>query len=308
MKKLPALALVLCASSLAFAQTVATVNGQAIDSSRIDGMLRECAPDPIAACSNDAMGFSFLLGTVLNNEPYRQEALKMGLRPDPEAVAALDALPESTAFFYKEVDWPFAALRKAYADQRHPSDQEIEAAYKRLAAYAQKNIGGVDETAYREIVVKDRAQARKALAEIKSGRPFVEVMLNRSVDPGKTAQATAQGLKKSVVTGEMNDRFGIGALAAGEVSHEPFYDVEARVFRIFKAESVRPAQNPSYEQSKEGVRRYLKDLYAFGKLDALKRRAQISCDDTDAAVSTQSTESLEDQLKNDANGMAYLWL
>lgn len=57
MKKIAFLTLTLLASSVSWAQTVATVNGQPIDSSRVDSLLEQCKPLALIgdrSCADDA--------------------------------------------------------------------------------------------------------------------------------------------------------------------------------------------------------------------------------------------------------------
>lgn len=312
MKKLAALAfaLALPATAPAFAQNACSVNGVAIEQSRIDQLYSRCAQDPLAGCGKDEMGKSLLFQEALNVEPLRQEAIKMGLGPDPRAVEYLSSDPATTAFHYKEITWPRDQLFKAYVDQANPSEQEVEAARLRLSRFAKDHLGELKEWTYREIRFPDLGQAQAALKAIKAGRPFAEAAAEQASAKGAQPEPTPadpNALKKAIVTNEKNDRLLLGRMGKGDVSEAPVYDEVAQTFSIVKIESVGvPANVPDPARAKEGARRYLKEIAALEKIDGLVKQARFDCANADDAKTAQSGKGAE-ELKDDMTAIAYLW-
>lgn len=134
-----------------------------------------------------------------------------------------------------------------------PTEQDVETAYKAAAAFAQQaQKRGEKEYLYREIVAKSKKEADLALKEIRSGRPFDRVMLNRSVDPDKKAAANG-GLKTTAVAQSDGPWSALAWMQPGAVSAEPIYDFSERVYSIYKLEGSRPMRIPTLTESRGGI-------------------------------------------------------
>lgn len=279
MKKFAAFVLALAVSSAAFAQTVATVNGTPIDGKRIESLARTLAQDSQMMMDNDEDGFRRVLEWAIDAEPYRQEALKMGLAPDGETVADLSAQGGTAALRYKELDWPREQLLKLRAARCNPSEQEIRTFYNAASAAAkQAKIKGAQQYLYNEIVLKTKKQADLALKEIRSGQPFDQVMLNRSVDPAKNAAANG-GLKTTAVAQSDGPWSALAWMQPGAVSAEPIYDYDARDYHIYLLQGAQPMRIPTLTESRGGIVKFVKNHMAWIQLDKLAAQAKIECDD-----------------------------
>lgn len=271
----------LLASSVSLAQTVAEVNGQPIDSSRVDSLLEQCKPLALIgdrSCADDA-DFSSMLGRILLYEPLRQEAQKLGLSQDKQNKGE-----SGGDFLEREVDWPENALLKELIRRHNPSDKEIAAMYKRLAQQVKELKGGVQEKTYREIVAKTQKEAELALAEIKAGKSFAEVAKAHSIEPDaplKTARVTLESAT------------GVEELKPGQVSDRPWSEPGRHV--IYKVESSKPATIPPLSQSKKGVVELLKNQAAKKRIEELYKQSKVDSDDKEALKSIREKQFLSGQ-------------
>ena len=273
--------LTLLASSVSWAQTVAEVNGQPIDSSRVDSLLEQCKPLVLIgdrSCSDHA-DFSSMLSRILLHEPLRQEAQKLGLSQDKQ-----DKGESGEDFLERKVDWPENALLKELIRRHNPSDKEITAMYKRLAQQVKELKGGVQEKTYREIVAKTQKEAELALAEIKAGKSFAEVAKAHSIEPDaplKTAHVTLESAT------------GVKELKPGQVSDRPWSEPGRHV--IYKVESSKPATIPPLNQSKKGVVELLKNQAAKKRVKELYKQSKVESDDKEALRSIREKQFLSGQ-------------
>lgn len=271
----------LLASSVSLAQTVAEVNGQPIDSSRVDSLLEQCKPLALIgdrSCADDA-DFSSMLGRILLYEPLRQEAQKLGLSQDKQNMGE-----SGEDFLEREVDWPENALLKELIRRHNPSDKEINAMYKRLAQQVKELKGGVQEKTYREIVAKTQKEAELALAEIKAGKSFAEVAKAHSIEPDaplKTARVTLESAT------------GVEELKPGQVSDRPWSEPGRHI--IYKVESSKPATIPPLSQSKKGVVELLKNQAAKKRIKELYKQSKVESDDKEALRSIREKQFLSGQ-------------
>ena len=276
MNKIAAFLLALAASSAAFAQTVAEVNGEPIDSARVERLAKAC-------CADSRDRFSEALALAISYEPFLQQARKMGLSPDPDVIRDLSSQPSSNAFHYREFEWAQDQLIRAYAEMYVPTDQDVETAYKAAADFAQQSQKrGEKEYLYGEIVTKSKKEADLALKEIRSGRPFAEIMLRRSIDPAKKAQAAPDGMKSTPLMNAPRKWDGLGMMAPGDVSGEPIYDFSERVYSIYKLEGSRPMRIPTLAQCRPAVERFVKRYMAQKETYDLSAGALVESNNRDA--------------------------
>ena len=172
MKKqiLSSLALAVLATSAAWAQNVAIVNGKAVPSSRVEALSQQVAAQGKPVTPEMA---AQIKEEVINREVFMQEAQKRGI----------DATDEYKVQF--ELARQAILIRALFADyqKKNPvTDADVKAEYDKFVA----SNGGKEYRAS-HILVETADEAKKLIAEIKKGGKFADIAKKNSKDPGSGA-------------------------------------------------------------------------------------------------------------------------
>lgn len=148
-------------------ETIATVNGVAVPSSRMDFMLQQQrsrgAPD------NDQTR-SMIREELVNREVVAQEAQRAGLAKNPDVQMQIDLARQEILVGAYLRDW----VRK------HPvSDAEVQKEYDRA-----KSQSGDKEYRARHILVDTEDEAKSIIAQLNKGAKFDELATKSSKDTG----------------------------------------------------------------------------------------------------------------------------
>ena len=155
------------AKPAAKANAIATVNGVAVPSSRMDFLVQQQrgrgAPD------NDQTR-SMIKDELINREVVVQEAQKAGLAKSADVQAQLDIARQEIIVGAYLRDWV----------KKHPvSDADVQKEYDRARAQS-----GDKEYRARHILVESEDQAKDMIAQLKKGAKFDELATKNSKDPG----------------------------------------------------------------------------------------------------------------------------
>lgn len=194
MKKLILSLAAIGACSLAFAETLATVNGEKIDSSYIDKQVKILTSDPTPAVKDTPELREELLARAINNEIFKQAAVKRGVDKSAGYKAKLKEIDKQSKklgldkqpFFKERLEFTRGELLaeelgRSLIESAKPTEKEIADEYKKYADFYK----GTKKATFREIVVKDDAAADLVYKDLKAGKPFADVLQDRSIDPHK---------------------------------------------------------------------------------------------------------------------------
>jgi len=169
MKRLSTLVFACLLALPAHAQTLATVNGQAITKKQQDDVVAML----VARGETDTPELrEQIKQDMINNAIFVQAAEKAGLDKKPEVIHALTIARQSTLA---------QALMADHLEKNPVSDQAIQARYDEIAT-AQ---AGRQEYKLRHILVKEEADAKQLIADIKAKKTTFEAAAKKSsIDPG----------------------------------------------------------------------------------------------------------------------------
>lgn len=173
MKRFAVLALSCALAAPLAAQNIVTVNGQSISQKQFDDFIS-------LLIKQGAQDSPELREQVKNEMTIRliavQEAEKAGLDKKAEVAQELDLARQGILV---------RALLSDYIEKNPLSEKDYKAEYERL----KKEEAGQKEFKVSHILVKDEAEAKKLLADIKAKTiSFADAAKQNSMDPGSGAQ------------------------------------------------------------------------------------------------------------------------
>jgi peptidyl-prolyl cis-trans isomerase C len=227
------------ATTSAFAQNIAVVNGTPIPKARADALVAELvqtdSPQLQAAVREE----------LKNREIMMQEAEKRGITNDPSVKAQMALAAQSVAI---------RALIQDYAKNNAPTDAELRAKYDE----AVKQVQG-KEYHLHHILVDNEQQAKDIIAKLKAGASFDDLAKQYSKDTGSAQHggdldwanlqsyvpefgAAAQKLQKGQITDTpVHSQFGWHVIRLDDVRDvkvPPFEDVKAQLAQQMQQEKV----------------------------------------------------------------------
>jgi peptidyl-prolyl cis-trans isomerase C len=246
---LSTLALAVLATSSAWAQNVAIVNGKPVPTARVEALTKQVAAQgqgqPITPEVREQ-----IKQEVINREVFMQEAQKRGI----------DATDDYKVQF--EMARQAIMIRALFADfqKNNPvTDAEVKAEYDKFAA-----ANGGKEFRASHILVETEDQAKKLIADIKKGGKFADIAKQHSKDPGSGANggdldwASANSYVKEF--SEAMTKLEKGKMTDVAVKSQFGY-------HIIRLDDMRQAQLPPLEQVKPQISQQLvqQKLAAFQK-------------------------------------------
>jgi peptidyl-prolyl cis-trans isomerase C len=249
MKKqiLSTLALAVLATSAAWAQNVAIVNGKAVPTSRVEALSQQVAAQGKPVTPEMA---AQIKEEVINREVFMQEAQKRGI----------DATDEYKTQF--ELARQAILIRALFADyqKKNPvTDADVKAEYDKFVA----SNGGKEYRAS-HILVETEDEAKKLIAEIKKGGKFADIAKKSSKDPGSGANGgDLDWANAGSYVKEFSD--AMSKLEKGKMTEVA---VKSQFgYHIIRLDDVRQAQLPPMEQVKPQISQQLvqQKLGAFQK-------------------------------------------
>jgi peptidyl-prolyl cis-trans isomerase C len=249
MKKqiLSSLALAVLATSAAWAQNVAIVNGKAVPTSRVEALSQQVAAQGKPVTPEMA---AQIKEEVINREVFMQEAQKRGI----------DATDEYKTQF--ELARQAILIRALFADyqKKNPvTDADVKAEYDKFVA----SNGGKEYRAS-HILVETEDEAKKLIAEIKKGGKFGDIAKKSSKDPGSGANGgDLDWANAGSYVKEFSD--AMSKLEKGKMTDAA---VKSQFgYHIIRLDDVRQAQLPPMEQVKPQISQQLvqQKLGAFQK-------------------------------------------
>lgn len=214
---------------------VAKVNGQPIHLSDLQGAA-QTLPENLRGAPPKTL-YPLLLDQLIDGRALAAEARKTGLDKDPavqrQVTAAADRALES-AMLSKEVSPSItdAAVRARYDKQiaGKPGEEEVHA---------------------KHILVDNEDQAKKIIADLKSGADFATLAKQYSKDPSAAQQGGDLGFFKK---DEMVPEFATAAFALqpGQVSQTPVHSQFG--WHVILVVERRRAEPPNFDQARDELR------------------------------------------------------
>ena len=250
-----ALTATLAASSAAFAQNLAIVNGVAVPKDRLEAVAQQYARSgrPV---SPEMQGQ--LREEVIAREVFAQEAHKKGLDATDDYKTQLELTKQSLLI---------RELFNDYQKKNPVSDEDAKAEYDKFTA---SNSG--KEYKARHILVEKEAEAKDIIAKIKKGAKFEDLAKKQSKDPGSGAKG---GDLDWANPGNYVKEFSeaLTALQKGKMTETP---VKSQFgYHIIRLDDVREAQLPKFEDVKAQISQQLLQQKMARYQEELRAKAKI---------------------------------
>jgi len=235
----------------------ATVNGTAINDSRVDLMVKQSAaqgqPDSpeLRAKIIEHLAMQMIVA---------KEATKKGLEKTPEVAEQLELARQSILA---------GAFVQDYLKKNPVSDQMLTAEYDKI-----KGMVSATEYKARHILVKDEAEAKDIIARLnKNPKAFDALAKEKSIDPGSKVNGGDLGWFDPQA---MVPEFGaaVAKLEKGKFTEEPVKSSFG--YHVILLEDSRAKQFPPLEEVKPMLEQQVQQQNLKALLDDLKSKAKIT--------------------------------
>lgn len=242
------------ASTVVFAQNVATVNGKPIPKAREDAWVEQLKKQ---GQQDSPQLRAQIKDQLIQREIFMQEVAKRGIAEKPDVKFQLDVQRQNALI---------QALMRDELAKSPITDDQVKAAYEE-----QKKATGAKEYKARHILVESEDEAKDITAQIKKGAKF-EDLAKKSKDPGSAQRG-----------GEL-DWAGAGAyvkpfsdamvkLDKGQMTDAP---VQSQFgWHVIRVDDVREAQFPPLEQVAPQIREALQQQKMAAYADQLRKAAKV---------------------------------
>ena len=235
---------------------VATVNGTAITTSRVDAIARQAAgsgrPDTPESRKE-------IIDQLAMQAAVADEAVKKGLDKTPEVMEQIDGIRQSVLA---------NAYVRDFIKSNPVTDDMVKAEYERIKA----TITGSEYKA-RHILVEKEAEAQDIIAKLKKNpASFDKLAMEKSMDTGSKARGGDLGWFD--VSG-MVPEFGaaVAALEKGKFTQAP---VKTRYgYHVILLEDSKPIEAPAFEEVKPSLSQQVQQQNLKKQLDDVKAKAKI---------------------------------
>ncbi|MCS4532804.1 peptidylprolyl isomerase [Neisseria montereyensis] len=268
-----------------WAKTLVTVNGTKIDSSEIDGqvkILQSQNPQiPDSPALRQELTQRQVMATVVAQEAKRlkldQSAEYKKAIADARAAAKKDGVDKQSTFKQQWASFENEMLNRAFIAHTlstNPiSEKDLQTAYNDFKNFYQ----GSYEVQLGEIITRSRADAEKAIADLKAKKSFKTVANQYSIDPESKQNG---GLNQDYVNlkdleqGAPNIYSAVGRLNKGGYTTTPLEGGNG-VFGVFYVNDKRATKIPSYNDAKNGLAGQLQAERIDRAVETLLRKANI---------------------------------
>ncbi len=237
------------------ATTVATVNGQAIDSEMFNVFLQAVTNKPPAEATPEQK--TQLLDQLINMSLAAQAGEKEGLQNDPAVQARIQLL---------RMQILAEAATEKYIKAHPVSESELKADYDAQIASMPK------EYKARHILVDSKEKADAIIKQLGAGGDFAKIAEKESKDPGSAKNGgdlgwfSAQSMVKPFAD-------AVAALQKGQVTQQP---VQTQFgWHVIQLEDTRTPTPPAFEDVKSQVEMMSQRKKLQAYLDELRKNAKI---------------------------------
>ena len=246
------LSLVMSYSAIA-ADTVAKVNGTAIPQSRLDAMVKGAAaqgqPDS-PELRNRARE------ELITREILMQEAAKKGTDKAPDVLSQIEIQRQSLII---------QTYLNEYVRSNPISDEALRKEYDSV-----KGQIPAKEFKAHHILVKEEAEAKQIIAQLKKGADFKKLAAEKSMDPGSKTNGGDLGWGNRYVPQFLE---ALGKLKKGQITDAPVKtDFGWHVIRL---DDERASKMPVFEEVKNSIQQQLQQQVVQKLIADLRSKAKI---------------------------------
>ncbi|QEY24173.1 peptidylprolyl isomerase [Neisseria animalis] len=267
-----------------FAQTLVTVNGKAIDSSVIDAQVKAIRAENSQIQDSPALRQSLterhIINTVVGQEAKR---LKLDQSADfkkaveqARAQAKQSGADKQPHFKTEWAAFESGLLGQAYAlhtvRQNPVPEADIKTAYDNFSKYYR----GTQEVQLGEVITRSKADAEKAIADLKAKKSFAGIVNQYSIDErAKQAGGIPQGYVplKDLQQSSPIVYEAVKDLKKGGYTNKPLQD--GNLYGVFYVNDRRNVQVPTYEQAKNDIADDLQAARVDAAVQNLLQKADI---------------------------------
>jgi peptidyl-prolyl cis-trans isomerase C len=244
----------LVASTAAFAQNLAVVNGKPIPKAREDAWVEQLKKQ---GQQDTPQLRAQIKDQLIQREVFMQEIQKRGLAEKPDVKFQLEVQRQNGLI---------QALMRDEMTRNPITDAQVKAAYEE-----QKKAAGAREYKARHILVESEAEAKDITAQIKKGAKFEE-QAKKSKDPGSAQKG---GELDWAGPGNYVKPFAdaLVKLDKGQMTEAP---VQSQFgWHVIRVDDVREAQFPPLEQVAPQIREALQQQKVAAFAEQLRKAAKI---------------------------------
>jgi peptidyl-prolyl cis-trans isomerase C len=242
------------AAAPAFAQNVATVNGKAIPSAKVDQIVKQVVAQ--GKQTDTPQLREAIKKDLINREVLIQEADKQGYATRPEVKTALENARQSIII---------NAMLADYVKKNPVKDADIKGEYDKIRSQM-----GDKEYHARHILVATEDEAKAIIAKLKSGSKFEE-LAKQSKDGSAANGGDLDWASAASYVPEFSQ--AMVKLNKGQITETPVKTQYG--YHVIKLEDTRPAKIPPLEEVKqqvaEGIQQKKLQLYR----EELMKKAKI---------------------------------
>lgn len=245
--------------SLALADTVATVNGTAIDKQDVDQAVTFMVNSSHGQAQDTPALREDVKNRLINRVIILQEARNRKLDQQPEVKRQISQATDDIL-----QDSLFADIIK----QQPIDNAKVLARYNEISA----KLSGTFEVHALQITLASEADAQKAIADLKKGARFDQLVKTRSIDPNAKANGSDMGY------GNLNTMapplaIALKGLKPGQYTPQPFRSNIG--WHVFKVVDVRASKAPEFDKIKEQIARQLQEEEISQAVNDLRNKAKI---------------------------------
>ena len=272
-------------SSPAWAATVVTVNGEAIDSSQIDRQVKFVEAQSKGQVSDSPQLRDDLTNRLVTHTLMVQEARRLKIDEHPEyqrivnqaqADARKSGQDKKAGFADEFATFKQDLLVQGLMYETVQKNPITEADTRRVYDDLNKTYQGSHEVQLSEIIVNQPEQAQQALADLAKGKSFKSVAQARSIDP---AAKKTGGFNAAYVRLKDLERGAPPLYQAVKDLNKGQYTKEAlrgnNIYAIFYVQDKRLVKVPSYAQLKNGLAADLQNQAINRMIAELYQKATI---------------------------------
>ena len=267
----PALMLALAATCLAVLpagyaadtkqKNAAVVNGVPISQARMDFVAKAQIAQSQGQQQDGPEFRENLREIMITREVLYQEALKRKLDKNPDYQLQLELAKQQIIL---------GVLFEDINKKAQPSDADVVKEYERVKAQQGGDAG--KQYKARHILVKEEADAKQVMADLKSGGDFAKIAAEKSVDPGSKDQGGQLDWSEAEAYVQP---FGeaLKSLKKGEMTKEPVKTNYG--YHIIELQDVRTQPFPPLEQVKAQIQQSLANKNREDYIADLRGKAKI---------------------------------
>ncbi len=244
----------LSTSALAAGSTLAKVNGVAIPQSMGDALL---AAQKAQGAPDSAELKNAVREELIRRELLVQEAKKAGLDKKPDLAAQAEAARQ---------DVLIRAYVQQFVKKTPVSDEQLKKQYETIKAQL-----GATEYKARHILVKEEADAKAIIANLKKGAKFEE-LAKQSIDPGSKDNGGDLGWASA---GNFVKPFSdaMVALSKGKYTEAPVKTDFG--YHVIQLDDSRPLTVPAFEEIKPRLLQQAQGQAINKMVEALRAKAKV---------------------------------